>query len=443
MKKIKEKGLKDRFDDMRFIYLCPVYSENMSVLDPSFKSFAKNTLGAEKIDVVMAIEEKKQDLQLDNFKKLEKKYGSKFGSMQYYVHPAGIPGEVAGVKGANINWAARHYVEKLESEGRDIHDYMLITCDSDQRIHPKYLAAVAYKYLTAEEPDMQYYGSAIHSFENNIWRVPSLIRSQSNMMTMAILYTWVMDKTAHVPFTDEKVYVKDTFSSYVVNLKTLHDFEYWDPEIANDDTAFYWNAMVRSKGTFKSQEVYLPTYNDAVENETVMKTYVSYYKQQHRWGWGGINVPIALSVMFSDNEDFPWYRKWKMIGALMEYQVWFLTVAGMLSFGVQAMKLLSPTFGTSVYGANLSNLLGVIFTGFTILNIPLIYFRRKIMPVPKDWPFWRHIWDFAETYLTTINMLTFGLIPFIQAKTEILLGKSDKMRNFYVTEKVKIKKSKS
>jgi hypothetical protein len=29
----------------------------------------------------------------------------KFASMQYYIHPSGIEGEAAGVKGANINWA--------------------------------------------------------------------------------------------------------------------------------------------------------------------------------------------------------------------------------------------------------------------------------------------------------------------------------------------------
>ena len=34
--------------------------------------------------------------------------------MQYYIHPSGIEGEAAGVKGANINWATRKFVEKLE-----------------------------------------------------------------------------------------------------------------------------------------------------------------------------------------------------------------------------------------------------------------------------------------------------------------------------------------
>jgi hypothetical protein len=41
----------------------------------------------------------------------------------------------------------------------------------------------------------------------------------------------------------------------------------------------------------------------------------------------------------------------------------------------------------------------------------------------------RHILDFAETLLITVNMLTFGFIPIIQAQTEMMLGKVVFKRN--------------
>jgi len=71
-----------------------------------------------------------------------------------------------------------------------------------------------------------------------------------------------------MPFTQDRVYTKDTFSSYIVNLNTLKEIEFWDPEIPNDDTAFYWNSILRTKGRFKNQEVYVPTYNDDFLNPT-------------------------------------------------------------------------------------------------------------------------------------------------------------------------------
>lgn len=440
MEKIHKEAEKD-FKDMRYVYLCPVYSESMEVLEPSFEAWASSDIGSKKIDVVIAMEEKKKDIQIENFKKLKEKYGNRFGSMQYYVHPFGISGEVAGVKGGNINWASRHFVADLEKEGKDISKYLLISCDSDLRPHPKYLSAVMYKYLTVEDRDNRYYASAVHTFNNNIWHVPSLIRAQSNMLTLVLLQNWVMDKYKRIPFVGESIYVRDTFSSFIVNLKTLKDLEYWNPEIANDDTAFYWNAMVRTKGTFKSQEVYVPTYNDAVENETYIKSHVSYYKQQHRWGWGVVNVPITLAAMFGKNNDFPTYRKLFLLKNIFEYQIWYLTVVFILTFGLSIMGWLSPTYQYTVLAYNLQRALSYIFTAITLTNIPMVIFRRQITPVPKNWKWWRHILDFAETFLVTINMLTFGFIPYVQAQTEMMLGMASFKRNFYVTDKVRIKKT--
>jgi glycosyltransferase involved in cell wall biosynthesis len=437
MRKIENQYPRE-FNKLKFTYLCPVYSESLDVLEPAFEAFANSTVGADKIDVVLAIEENKEEYQKENFRYLKRKFGDKFRSMRYYIHPADIPGEVAGVKGGNINWAARHYVRDLEANGENIDEYLLVTCDSDLRPHEKYLSAVAYKYLdNGEDRDNCYYASALHTFKNNIWEVPHIIRVQSNMLTLVILYSWVMDKKKLIPFKGEEVYIKDTFSSYVVNLKTLKDFKFWDPEIANDDTAFYCNAMVRSKGTFKSEEVYIPTYNDAVQNKTYWKSHISYYKQQHRWGWGSINVPTTYAAIFSDNEDFPFWRKLIIFQYLFETQIWMLSIAFVLTFGLAIMGFINPSYSFTAYSYNLAQLMSIVFTFITLLNIPLIVYRRKFLGVPKEWKWWRHMLDFAEIIFITVNMLTFGFIPYIQAKTELMLGLSSFRRNFYITEKIK------
>ncbi|MDD3474491.1 MAG: glycosyltransferase [Candidatus Dojkabacteria bacterium] len=435
--KIKKEYPKE-FEKLKFTYLCPVYAEDLSVLEPSFEAFANSTVGADKVDVVLAVEEKKEEYQKENFEYLKKKFGNRFRSMRYYVHPTGIPGEVAGVKGGNINWAARHYVKDLEEDGENIEDYLLVTCDSDLRPHEKYLAAVAYKYFeNGEDKDNYFYASALHTFKNNVWDVPHIIRVQSNMLTLVLLYSWVIDKKKVLPFKGEEMYIRDTFSSYIVNLKRLKEFKFWDPEIANDDTAFYCNAMIRTKGTFKSQEVYIPTYNDAVQNKTYWKSHASFYKQQHRWGWGGINVPIIYAAMANDHDGFPFLRKLAIFEYFFETQIWYLSIAFVLTFGLGLMGIINPSYNFTVYSYNLAQFMSIIFTFITLLNIPLIIYRRKIVPVPSNWKWWRHILDFAEIIFITINMLTFGFIPYMQAKTEMMLGLASFKRNFYITEKGK------
>jgi hypothetical protein len=221
----------------------------------------------------------------------------------------------------------------------------------------------------------------------------------------------------------------------------LKEIEFWDPEIPNDDTAFYWNSILRTKGRFKNQEVYVPTYNDAVENKTFLKSHISFYKQQYRWGWGIINFPISLAVMFTDRENFPAYKKLLMLKMMFDY-LWVLTIVFVLTFGLNIAGWLSPTYQYTVFSYNLPRILSYVFILVMLSNIPMVIFRRKITPVPKKWKWWRHILDFLETYLITVNMLTFSFIPYIQAITEMMLGRGKFKRNFYVTEKVRIEKEK-
>lgn len=433
----KIKKLKNpRADKLRYIYLCPVYGEEFEILDSSFSDWAKSDVGAEKIDVVIAMEEKKSEMQIENFKKLKAKYGKQFGSMHYFVHPYGIPGEIAGVKGGNINYATRNYVKKLESEGKDLNNYLLVTCDSDLRPHAKYLSSVTYEYLTVENPEYTFFTSAVHTFNNNIWSVPSLIRVFSNTTTLAVLYTWVFERSVKSIFSKEEYFTRDTFSSYIVNLQTLKNMEFWDPEIPNDDTAFYWNSMVRTKGNFKGQEVYVPTYNDAVENKDFKSTHVAFYKQQYRWGWGKIPLPITMSVILRKGSGVTTFKKTQMFKSIID-QMWQFSVVFLLSFGVFIVTLLDPTYKYTAFAYNLPNVISYVLTVAMLTNIWIVILRRKVTPIPKNLPWWRNILDMLETYLISINMLTFNFIPQVQAITEMMLGKGKFKRNFYITEKVR------
>lgn len=430
---------KDGFDELSYIYLCPVYKEGLDVLDPSFNAWSKSDVGAKKIHVVVAMEEKTaKDIQIPSFNILKKKYGKKFASMQYYIHPSNVPGEAAGVKGANINWATRKFVKELEKRGKDISKYLLITCDCDLRPDPKYLSAITYKYLTVDRPERKYFTSAVYTLNNNIWRVPTLIRVQSSMLTLVILHTWVTDKYEHVPFVKSVLSSKETFSSYVVNLKTLKEVHYWDPQLGIDDSTFFWNALVRFKGDFQGEEVYIPTHSDAVENESMIKSYKSFYKQQHRWGWGVIVFPTTLAALIYE-KDIPLLKKIYIFFAMYRTYIFFTTVVYLITFGLNLLGIFSKGYSFSSASYNLPQAMSFLLTVLLLCNIFIVYYRRRITPIPKGWKWWRHLIDYFEVILIAVQMLTFGFIPHVQAETEMMLGRGFK-KNFYATEKVKMKK---
>lgn len=409
---------------MKYAYICPVYREDLDVLEPTIKHFVSQDIGSKNISVVFAIEEKFAEVEISRFNYLLEKYGASFKEMQYVVHPAGIPGEVVGVKGANINWATRHFVKLVQDRGEKLEDYLLFTCDSDLRPHKKLFSAITYKYYTSEKPLRTFFATAIHTFQNNVWRVPPLNRVFAQSLTMVTAHNWVMQKN-----------MRDTWSAYFVNLKTVHDAGYWDPEIANDDTFFYWNAIIRFEGDFRGEEVYIPTYNDAVENESFIKSHQSLYKQQHRWGWGIIVFPITMAGFYK-NRGIPFLRKLSLFVKLYHNQLFYLTVIYMLSLSTPIMNILSPEFQYSSASYNLAKVMSYILTSLMFMNLPIFILSSKIVPRPKKWSIWRRIYDFFEIALITVNMMTFGFIPHVQAQTEMLFNKFNK--KYYITDKVKI-----
>ncbi len=422
-----KKEYPSQLNELNYVYLCPTYKEDYGLLRESFKAMVSSDIGASKITAILATEEQFKDQQLDSFRKLKEEFGDQFKEMLCIVHPSNIAGEVVGVKGANINWATREYVKVLQKREEDISKYLLISVDSDWRPHTKFLSAIAYKYFTTPEPEKKFYASAIHTFRNNIWRVPPIVRIFSTTLTMVLMHNWIVSKKT-----------AETFSAYIANLKTIHDTEYWAPDIQNDDTAFYWNALIRFNGNFSGVEVYLPTYNDAVENESQVKTHQSLYKQQYRWGWGIVIFPITLAALF-ENKAIPLFKKIEILYILFENRLFYLTVVYMLTLALPLLNLFSDQFFYSSAAYNLPKMLSVVMTSLMLLNIPNIYFRRKVYPVPKDWSIGRHLWDFVETFLITINMLTFSFLPFVQAQTEMMIGKGAKKKALYVTDKVSIK----
>lgn len=420
--KIKETGK----EIPNIIYICPIVKEGMDVLEPAFQSLADQEIDTKKISVVFALEERFTDVSIPNCEKVIEKFGKNFKEIYYTVHPYGIEGEVAGVKGANINWATRDFYKKLLDRGEKPEQYLLLTCDCDQRWHPKFLSAICYRYITCEKPFNTFFSTAVHTFNNNIWRVPPINRVFGHSLTLAIFHSWVVEP-----------HLRDTWSAYLVNLQTVHNVGYWDPTVGIDDTPFFWNAKIRLRNDFHGEEVYIPTYNDAVENETFLKSHKSLYKQQHRWGWGIIVFPITMSAFYK-NRELSIFQKISMTLNLIHNQLLFLTVVYTITFALPIVGLVSPEYQFSSASHNLTQTMRFLLTALMFLNIPIYLVRRKLSPYPKEWGFWRKSLDFFEIILITVNMLTFGFIPKIHAQTEMLANKFNK--KFYATEKIAIKK---
>lgn len=416
-----QKTLPKSLNDLKHFILIPAVNESFEVLDNTFGAVAKSNYPKESVYVALTVEEKGAKEVKESFEKIKKKYPG-LRHLMLFVHPPGIPGEAVGAA-ANRTWGARHTVEQLKKEKIPVKDVLFTTFDADARVHPQFLARVAYQYLTTKNRKHKFYQTAVYLHDNNIWDVPPLMRIQGNSVTMAVLSSWVVEPS-----------LIETFSGYSVPLETIIKANYWDVDLGVDDTTFYWRGFFLYDGDFKGEGFYIPTYNDAVQGATAIKSHVSQYKQLLRWGWGVIAFPIAMKGLLK-NKGIPLSTKFlKFVKLIEQHTVWTTTVF-LITFGFLIFTAVNPKVSQMTIGHQVPILTGKLLTAAILLLVPLTLFRDKLVaPKPKHWPWWKKALTYLEGLLVILNLLTYTFIPYVDAETRLMLGKR---LEFWHTPKVR------
>ncbi|MFC1756215.1 hypothetical protein ACFLZK_02370 [Patescibacteria group bacterium] len=284
-------------EELKHFILIPCVNEPHIVLKESFDSILNQTYPTKSMTLVYTVEEKYSKDTKKKIKDIVLPHKDKFDQILIFVHPAGIPGEAKGVGGANRTWGCSKAVQFLNSNGRNTRDYIFSSFDADHIVDRQYLVRLAHLYMTTDGRDNHFYSTAMHLFNNNHWRVPSMPRIEANFVTLGTL------SSRSVPWGLSSLTV-ETFAAYSCSLKTLIDCDYWDVQIGVDDTMFFWRAFNVRDGDFKLAQHYIPYSADAVEGKDYWDAHKSLYKQLVRWGWGALDVPLSFKV-FLKNRRIP------------------------------------------------------------------------------------------------------------------------------------------
>lgn len=410
---------------LKHFVLIPAVNEPEGVLRDSINAIFNQTFPTEKIVLVYTIEEEyaKQTSELilktigDRVQKLYK--------LMIFTHPSGIPGEAVGAAAANRTWGAKHAVEELNNSKENIRNYIFSTIDADHVLYPQYLARLSHLYLATSKRDNHYFSTAVHLFDNNLWRVPLMMRIEANAVTLGSLSDWNVSKNK----------LKDTFSSYSASLQTLIDANYWDVSLGVDDTIFYWRAFFVRNGDFTGVPHFIPYSADAVEGKNFIDSHVRLYKQLLRWGWGAIDFPLSIKE-FMKNNKIPTGIKIRWILKHIERRVILINIVFLITFGFGLVTLVNPLVKQSSFAYSLPDIMSVILTLTLIFLLPGTFYRMKLVkPVPANWPLWKKALTFLEGPLIMMNLLTYSFFPWIHAQTKMLFGK--KMKDLYHTPKVR------
>lgn len=397
----------------------PTYQEPIEILESTFQGLINSNYPLDKCIVILCGEEK----DTVHFSKIAEHISDRFGKHFFRfiitVHPAGIPGEIAG-KGSNIAWAGKKLREHIDALQLPYEKVIVSSFDSDTVVHEQYFSHLTDVYLSHPNPTRASY-QPLALFNNNIWDSPALTR--------VIAYStsfWLMGEQSR----PERMF---TFSSHSMSLRALVDVGFWQSDIVTEDSRICLQCYMEYDGQYEVVPLHIPVSMDVVLGRTFWQSLKNQYIQQRRWAYGVENFPYMI-WNFGRNKSMPFIQKFRYIFNQLE-GVYSWATAPILIFimGNLPIWLANHREYPDVLSQSAPHILQGLMSAAMLGLLTQAVLGATLLPKrPSRHNRWKYIFMVAQWMLIPITLIGWGAIPAIDAQTRLLLGK---YLGFDVTQK--------
>ena len=397
------------WDAVRHVVIIPNFRESEAILARTLDSLATQTDPAQ-IHVVLAMEERDPD-RFTTSRALVEGYRHLLGGVYVTIHPAGLPGEVAG-KSANEAWAALWVRRALvDDEGWDLNTTTITSCDADTVFHPSYFACLTYKFATDSNRYRRFWQSAI-LLNNNIWDSPAPLRVASALAGVHLMSNLMRRNRMMFPQ-----------STYSLSMRMADDVGYWDADVIPEDWHMFLKCFYAFKGDVVVEPIFLPTSNDAVHSGSYSGSLKMAYIQHKRHAWGSCDIPYAIMQGFA-HPEIPARRKGRRLIALMGNHLIWSTHWFILSLGWIMPQMIARLFGHGHSPFWLPATARVLLWLCLLPYVSMFVLDRRVRPPkPASWRTWQTVADVAWWILLPITSFVFSTLPALEAQTRLAIGK--------------------
>ncbi|NQU83480.1 MAG: glycosyltransferase family 2 protein [Parcubacteria group bacterium] len=388
----------------------PTYKEDVRVIETTFENLIKTPYPLKKIIIVLGGEEGDKDNFLRTADFIKNKYGHHFLKFLVTVHPANVPGELAG-KGSNTNYMGHHAKKVVDELNIPYEDIVVSTFDVDTWAHDQYFSCLTYTYLTVPNPTRTAY-QPIALYGNNIWDVSAPVRVAAFGTTF-----WLMMELAR----PERLV---TFSSHSMSFKALVEVGFWHKDIVSEDSRIFFQGLLHYHGDYSVAPIYLPVSMDTVTGKNYWENLKALYKQQRRWAWGVEHFPYLISNFLGDKLTplkirlvYLW-RAWEGMFTWATAPI-LIFVLGRLPLYVMnqdvRQEVISQAAPYTLEWIMALSMVGIFASAFVSLLL--------LPPRPKKKRRFTWIVMIFQWALLPITFIIFGSFPAIDAQTRLMFGK--------------------
>ena len=398
------------------------YNEGPEILEPSIKAIQNSTFPNERIIFVMAYEERGGEEIEKTVNTLAEKFKGVFKEFMLVKHPKDMAGEVIG-KGPNLTYAGSFLTDKVQKLKIPIENVIVTSLDSDNRMAPKYLDAVAYEFVVHPNRQRLSY-QPVSLFMNNIWDAPAPTRVVA-----------VSNSFFNIISTMRPHAIRN-FASHSQPLQALKAMDYWSKRTIVEDGHQFWRSLFFFDGDYSVLPIRLPIYQDAVMDETLWKTMKAQFVQVRRWNYGASDVAYVGVRLFRSRSKrgMPFFPLLAKFWRLLDGHVTLAIMAPMVAFGGWIPLIMNNTSRDMVV-YNLPSVVSMVQTIASIGLLITVLVSLKMLPRrPERYRKGRTILMVLQWILMPVTSILYQSLSAFYAQTRLLLGKY--MEKFDVTKKV-------
>ncbi|MCX6030000.1 MAG: glycosyltransferase [Chloroflexi bacterium] len=398
-----------RYDDIHHVVFVCNYKEPAEILTRTLTALAEQENARHRLTVVLAMEEAEAGARAKG-QKLQEAFAGRFARFLVTVHPANVPGEIAG-KGPNQGWAARQAKRELVDRLKlPIENLVLTTCDADSILHLHYFSELT-RLFAADERRYERFWQAPLLFDNNVWQVQFPIRLLTYFANAVQLSELANPVSLTLPL-----------STFSLSYKLANSVGYWDRSITADDAHMFLRCLFGTQGRASLVRIFLPTRGDTITGATVWQAMVNFYRQKVRHGWGCEDVGYVLQQW--TRPSMPFYKKLPyLIKVLHDHLIFSIgslavIVGTLLAYKYEGTWLITlpPNFAYPLL-LHVINVIGALGT-WTIWLVERFRTARG----------WRH-WGLLTLITEIVAWAAFPVLsvvlvglPALQAQTQMMLG---------------------
>lgn len=408
------------WDQIHHLVMIPTYREPPEVLEVMLDHLAAQDFPLTNVSVVLAFEERDLGAR-ERAARLVAQFEGTFRHLWVTYHPD-REGEIRG-KSSNLAYAGRWAKQSLVDEhGVDIERVIVTVCDADSRLHPKYLSALVFGFLTNPSARHTIWQPAL-MFYSNVWRIPSVARISAGLYSV-----WQLSRLV-------ARYKLVTQSTYSLGLSTCHDVGYWDVDVIPEDSRMFFKVFfaLGHEREVKVQPIFLPVLADAAEGPSFWTTIASHYRQTRRWAWGVSDVPYVLSRAF-EHETVPLWARLRRVAFYAEEHVCWPTHWFLLTIGANLVAYIAPAVAAAPSTIALMTMSAWLLSLCLPCLAVVAFLDQRLRPArsePVGW--WSDLFGLAVWLCLPVVGLILTTLPALDAHTRLLLGR---YLHYQVTEKL-------